>query len=100
MAIMWYSKDGSRPHTQRGPGTDLTLEEIGAVFAKEELRYAGTEAPSINPDTPSHSEKNVVVEIDEEDGFNERMPKPGFYLVVGVRPMDAEQRLQDHRAAA
>lgn len=100
MAIMWYSKDGSRTHSQRVPGTDLTLDEIGVIFAKEELRYAGTEAPSINPDKPSHSEKNVIVEIDAEDGFNERMPKAGFYLVVGIRPRDAEQRLQDHRAAA
>ncbi len=100
MAIMWYSKDGSRPHTQHGPGTDLTLDEISAIFAKDHLRYVGTEAPSINSDTPSHSEKNVVVEIDGDDGFNESMPKAGFYLVVGVRPRDAEQRLQDHRAAA
>jgi hypothetical protein len=100
MAIMWHSKDGRRPHTQRGPGTDLTLDEISAIFAKEELRYCGTEAPSINPNTPSHSEKNVVVEIDEEDGVNARMPKAGFYLVVGVRPTDAQQRLQNHRAAA
>lgn len=100
MATMWYSKDGCRPHTQRGPGTELTLEEISTLFAKEELRYCGTDAPSINPETPSHSEKNVVVEIDEEDGFNQRMPKAGFYLVVGVRPAVAAQMLQEHRSAA
>lgn len=100
MAIMWYSKDGRRPHTQRGPGTDLTLDEISAIFANDELRYCGVEAPSINPNKPSHSEKNVVLEIDEDDGFNERMPEAGYYLVVSVRPGDAQQRLLDHRAAA
>ncbi len=100
MAIMWFSKDGLRPHTQRGPGTDLSLDEIHAVFRKNELRYVGTEAPSINPDTPSYSEKNVVLEIDEQDGFSERLPKAGFYLAIGVRPSDANDRLQAHRATA
>lgn len=100
MAIMWYSTDGPRPHTQRGPGIRLTLAELSAIFAKDELCYVGTEAPSINPDTPSHSVKNVVVELDEGDSFNKRMPKAGFYLVIGVRPNDTDKRLQEYQAKA
>ena len=98
MAIMWFSKDGRHPHTQRSPGKDLSLDEINAIFCKDELRYVGTEAPSINPDTPSYDEKNIVLEIDKQDGFSERLPKAGFYLVDGVRPFDAISRLQAHRA--
>lgn len=100
MAIMWFSKDGRRPHTQRGPGIDIALEEIHAIFGSERLHFAGLEAPSINPDNPSHSAKNVVLEIDEEDGFSELLPQAGCYLVVGVKPPDAEARLHAHRAAA
>ena len=100
MAIMWFSRDGSRPHTQRGPGTDISLEEIHAVFGSERLHFAGLEAPSVNPDRPSHSEKNVVLEIDEEDGFSDLLPQAGCYLVVGVRPRDAEARLHAHRDTA
>jgi hypothetical protein len=100
MAIMWFSTDGLRPDTQRGPGTDISVQEVHAIFGKDQLRYVGVEAPSINPKTPSHSEKNVVLEIDEDDDSSERLPKAGFYLVVGVRPADATSRLLAHRAAA
>lgn len=100
MAVMWFSKDGKRPHTQSGPGIDISLGEIHAIFGKEHLRYVGTEAPSINPDTPSHSEKNVVLETSADDGISDMLPKVGFYLVVGVRPRDAEDRLRAHRPAA
>jgi hypothetical protein len=97
MATMWFSKDGKRPHTQSGPGINISFEEIQAVFGKEHLRYVGTEAPSINPDTPSYFEENVVLEIDENDGVSELLPKVGFYLVVDVRPYDAESKLHAHR---
>ena len=100
MAVMWFSKDGKRPHTQSGPGIGLSLNEIHSIFGKEHLRYVGTDAPSINPDTPSHSEKNVVLETDGDDSISELLPKAGFYLVVGVRPGDAEERLRAHRQEA
>lgn len=97
MALMWFSKDGLRPHTQRGPGTQLSVDEITSIFPKEHLRYAGTEAPSINPDKPSHSERNVVLELQEEDHVHPRLPERGFYLVVGLRPWQAEERLRTLR---
>ncbi len=68
-----------------------------AIFQNDELRYLGTEAPNINPDTPTDDEKNVVVETCEYDGFAERLPMVGFYLVVGVRPVEAKARLTSHR---
>lgn len=100
MAVMWFSKDGKRPHTQSGPGIDISLDEIHAIFGKELLRYVGTEAPSINPGTPSQSEKNIVLETDADDGISDMLPNIGFYVVVGVRPRDTQDRLRDHRSAA
>ena len=98
MAIMWFSKDGARPYTQRGPGTEISLSEIHAIFDSNRLHYAGTEAPSINPDSPSHSEKNVVLQIGDADGSSNLLPQTGFYVVVGVRPFDAESKLRAYRA--
>ena len=98
MAIMWFSKDGLRPHTQRGSGLEISLEEIHAVFGSERLRFTGAEAPSINPDNPSNFEKNVVLEVDVADGVSDLLPQAGFYLVIGVSPSDAEARLHPLRA--
>lgn len=97
---MWFTKDGRRPHTQRGPGIDISASEIQAIFAAERLHFAGLEAPSINPDQPSSSVKNVILEIDEEDGFSDLLPQPGCYVVVGMRPQDAEEKLLAHRGVA
>ena len=49
MAVMFFSKDGPRPDNQRGPGIDLTLEEIGAVFPGDPLHYVGAHPPSFGP---------------------------------------------------
>lgn len=100
MAIMWFPKDGKRPHTQSGPGTDISLDENRAIFGKEHLRYVGPEAPNINPDTPSHSEKSVVLETDANDGVSVLLPRHGFYLIAGVRPMDASARLHAYQLLA
>ena len=100
MAIMWFTKDGRRPHTQRGPGIDISAAEIQAIFGSERLHFAGLESPNINPDEPSHSVKNVILEIDEEDGFSDLLPQSGCYVVVGMRPRDAEAKLLAYRRAA
>lgn len=100
MATMWFSKDGKRPHTQCGPGINISIEEIDAIFGEDRLHYVGTEAPSINKNTPSRSQKNVVLETDTDDSVNNRLPQYGFYLVVGVRPKEAKDRLRTHRVAA
>lgn len=97
MAVMFFSRDGRRPDTQHGPGIDLTVKEIEAVFGRDRLRYMGLRAPNIRPKTPSALEKNVVVQIDEKDVVTGRLPDYGFYLVVDVRPSEAERRLENHR---
>lgn len=99
MATLWFSKDGPRPHTQSGPGIPISLSEAEAIFT-EQVRYCGLEPPSINPNTPSHSVKNVVLEITEVDGSSKDFPKVGFYWLVGLTPTVAEIRLHAHRAAA
>lgn len=98
MATMFFSKDGPRPDSQRGPGIELTLAEIEAIFAKEHLRYLGEHPPTINQDRPSHSLKNVVLFVEEEDGSSPRLANSGFYLVMGLRPDVAEERLSEYRA--
>lgn len=98
MATMFFSKDGPRPDNQRGPGIELTLAEIEAIFSKEYLRYLGDHPPTINQDRPSHSLKNVVLLVDHEDGTSPKLAKSGFYLVMGLRPQEAEDRLREHRS--
>lgn len=98
MATMWFSRDGRRPDTQRGSGIDISLGEILALFDPAALRFVGEEAPNINPDRPSHFERNVVLEISAEEGSELRAS--GYYLVVGVLPEEAKRRLEYHRATA
>ena len=105
MPTIWFSTDGKRPpndyagerlHTQRGPGLDVTHQEIEALFEGNEMRYVGVEAPSINPLQRTDYVKNVVVEIRERETI-ETSKQVGFYLVVGARPSDVEARLQHLR---
>jgi hypothetical protein len=98
MAVMYFSKDGPRPDSQRGPGIDLTLEEIETVFPGDPLRYVGIDPPSFNVARPSFSVRNVVLHIDEDDGFSSRLPQAGFYWLIGLRPLVAEDRLREHRS--
>jgi len=99
MATMWFARDGRRPESQSSPGTTLSMAEVHAVFGKSDLRYCGTEAPSINPEKPSHSERNVVLETEAEDGVSDLLPQAGFYYVVGLSPNDAKERLAAYRSA-
>src|SRR5688572_20657286 len=105
MPKIWFSTDGERPsddyqgerlHVQRGPGLDVTHEELETLFAGLELRYVGVEAPSINPDRRTDYVKNVVVEI-REDEASETSNQVGFYLVVGARPNEVESQLRHLR---
>jgi hypothetical protein len=97
MPTMWLVKDGRRPHSQTGPGTSVTFDEVAAIFGSHQMHYAGPEAPSINADKPSHSIKNVVLEVEENEGVSSLLPKQGFYLVVGSSPDSAERDLHAHR---
>ena len=100
MATMFFSKDGKRPHTQAGPGVWISLSEAALIFKDLRIIYWGGEAKDINPDSPSRTLKNVVIETDRHDGVSAIFPKDGFYFVVGILPKNAELRLQAHRVAA
>ena len=100
MATMFFSKDGKRPHTQAGPGVWISLSEATLIFKDLRIIYWGSEAKDINPDSPSRSLKNVVIETNRHDGVSTIFPKHGFYFVVGILPKNAEVRLQAHRVAA
>jgi hypothetical protein len=93
MPTMWFSKDGKRPHTQSGPGTAITFDEAKAVVGSRTLYFAGLEAPSINPDRPSYFETNVVLEVEPGEGISDLLPRPGFYVVIGLKPEAAENKL-------
>ena len=53
MPVMWFAKDGARPHSQSGPGTSVSVEEAREIIGGHEIRFAGPAAPSINPNHPS-----------------------------------------------
>jgi hypothetical protein len=105
MPTIYFSTDGKRPgpdydgerlYTQRGPGLEVTHAEIDTLFAGQEMRYAGVEAPSINPDRRTDQVKNVVVEVRDSEA-SETTRKVGFYLVVGARPNEVEAQLRQLR---
>jgi hypothetical protein len=97
---MWFAKDGPRPDSQRGPGIPLTSEEAEAIAGPRELKYVGTEAPSINVDKPSQYERNVVFEITSKKDSSTRMPEVGYYFVLGLEPSVAQAALQAKRDKA
>lgn len=100
MATLWFARDGKRPGTQSGPGIVLSTAEANVIFAGCPCRYCGLEAPGINPNKPSQSIKNVVLEIEPEDDRLGRFKKVGFYWMVGDSPDEVEHRLHAHRARA
>ena len=99
MPTMFFAKDGRRPDTQEGLGKRLSFDEAQAIFGSETIQYVGTEAPNINPDNPSHSLKNVVLEVEADEGFSSLLPKTGFYLVPNVHSTAANELLSAHRSA-
>lgn len=97
MAKIWFSKDGSRPYNQSGPGIQVTSEEAQAIVGLRQAIFAGKDAPSINPDKPSHSLKNVVLEIEDSAEVSAILPKVGFYLISGISPKEAQHALNIQR---
>ncbi|MDH0431856.1 hypothetical protein N7366_00760 [Aeromonas caviae] len=95
--MMWFAKDGPRPHSQKGPGMSITSEEVQDIVGTREVEFVGAEPPSINPEHPSDSLKNVVLEIEEASDVSPLLPKVGFYFVVGLTPSAAENSLHIRR---
>ncbi len=100
MPTMWFAKDGPRPQSQHGSGILITAAEAQAVVGVREVKFVGAEPPSVNPEQPSQSLKNVVLEVEQSSDVSPLMPKVGFYFVVGLAPSEAERLLTTHRGQA
>ena len=94
MPMMWFAKDGPRPNSQSGPGVSITFEEAEAIIGPRQAIFAGVDAPSINADRPSHAIKNVVLEVEPEEGASARLSEPGFYVIARISPSEAERLLK------
>lgn len=99
MPTMWFVKDGPRPHSQKDAGIAVTFDEVAAIFGSHQMHYAGPEAPSINAGKSSHSNKNVVLEVEEAEGTSSLLPKAGFYLVADCSPTSARRDLLASRVS-
>ncbi len=100
MPTMWFAKDGPRPNSQSGPGVQINNQEALLIVAEHEAMFAGTEPPSINPATPSYSERNVVLELESGEEVSPSFPKVGFYLIAGLSPSEAQRMLAEYRGRA
>lgn len=97
MLTMWFVKDGSRPNSQSGPGIPITAEEAQLIMGLHRAIHVGKEAPSINPNKPSYSLKNVVFEIESGSEVASLLPEAGFYIVADLTPEEAQLALDAHR---
>ncbi|MFC0676401.1 hypothetical protein ACFFGH_00870 [Lysobacter korlensis] len=97
MPTMWLIRDGRTSYAEAGQGMPLSFAEAVDLFASEDLRFVGRRAPSINPDAPSDSIENVLLQVEEGEGTNALLPQAGFYWAVSISPEDAEKRLLRER---
>ncbi|MCA8458089.1 hypothetical protein LGN04_29775 [Burkholderia multivorans] len=97
MPTMWFAKDGPRPNSQSGPGVPITFDEAEEIIGSRQAIFAGVEAPSINADRPSHAIKNVVLEVEPDEGASSHLSETGFYVIAGISPSEAERLLESHR---
>lgn len=100
MPTIWFAKDGPRPDSQAGSGMQINNQEAQVIVAKRQAMFVGTEAPSINPETPSYSQRNVVLEVESGEEVCSSLPKVGFYLVAGLSPSEAQRMLTEYRGRA
>jgi hypothetical protein len=94
---MWFAKNGSRPNSQSGPGIPITTQEVRVIVGMRRAKFVGKDAPSINPDRPSHSLKNVVLEVEQIAEVNSLLPEVGFYVVTDLTPEEAQHALSVRR---
>lgn len=93
MLTMWFAKNGTRPNSQSGPGISITTEEAKVIVGLHPARFEGSDAPNINPNKPSHSLKNVVLEIESSAEVSSLLPEVGFYVVANLTPEEAQRAL-------
>jgi len=94
MPTLYYTKDGRRPHTQRGPGINVSFQDLSTAFPNINPRFVSIEAPEFNVDKPSQYPMRVVVEVEADEGTTTEYPKSGFYLLPNVSPTHANEQLE------
>lgn len=97
MPTIWFAKDGARPHSQFGPGIEITAAEAHSIASSHHAKFVGTEAPSFNPGNPSNSTKNVVIEIESNTQICSLFPNVGYYFIADLKPTEAERTLHTLR---
>ena len=97
MPTMWFAQGGSRPNSQSGPGIPITREEAQVIVGLHQAIFVGKDAPSIHLSKPSHSLKNVMLEIDTSTEISSLLPEIGFYVVADLTPEQAQRALNTHR---
>lgn len=98
MPVMWFANDGPRPYSQTDPPTHVSLGEARQIVGLHQVKFVGTDPPSINVERPSRDVRNVVFQIRSLSEAGEGFPHAGFYLVLGLRPDDAVRALESMRA--
>ena len=97
MLTMWFAKDGVCPKSQSGPRISITMEEAKVIIELRQAIFVGNDAPSINPNKPNHSLKNVILEIESSTEVGLLFPDVGFYVVAGLAPEEALSALSAFR---
>ena len=97
MPTMWFAKDGSRPNSQSGPGISITTQEAQVIIGLHQVIFVGSIAPSINKDKPTHSLKNVVLEIESSTEASSLLPEVGYYVVANITPVESRRVLDGLR---
>jgi hypothetical protein len=88
MATIWKSK-GTIGEGSTDSGTDIALDVIDERLREFKLFYQGENPGHILPQ--SHYYEHIVLSVTDvaEPHRPERLTRPGFYLVVGLRVNDA-----------
>lgn len=88
MAKVWAVKECARPHNQDGQALAMSLSEIVKRYPGVTPEWTGANPPSF-PDPPGglpRWPKYVFVEVNASEVSPPLFPRPGFYLLPGVRP--------------
>ena len=97
MPVMWFVKDGPRPHTAPGDGIKLSFAELRGAFGKHRPQFLSKEPPQFNVETPSQYPRRVVIEVREEEGSDNQFPQSGFYIISDLSPEEAHELLSNYR---
>jgi hypothetical protein len=97
MPTLWYVKDGPVLNGTHGQGIQVSFLELCEVFGDLRLKFLSKNTPQFNVEEPSFYPRRVVIEVEEEDGTDDRFSQSGFYLFLDLSPEETHQLLEEHR---